>query len=540
MIAAGTATPPSTAMKGADRRIGQRKAVLSWGAVATGALLLLALVFVRIMSYPMRRDEQLYVPPAALLGEHDLYAELFYNHVPVSAWVFRAAHVLLPAEGLLFHARLVTFGAWIAFAGVAAWAVWSLCRSRAAVAFALAALLANDLLLGVSGMTATNNFLPLPLIAAGLTLFALGLRDGGPSWRFVLSGFALALAAATKASAIAVVPPLVAASLVLPHPMGMGPRMRRVVLPFAAGGVAGALPVLVHLLDDPQGFLAHVVGYHRTVHVDFWNAADGEEVAFGLIDRARLAVTIWLGGTNLIALTVLAALAALGSHRLRGSGGLIAMLLAAGAAAAFALVPRPAFPQYFVPPLAALPVVLGLFVAGIGRGWRVAADRVLIAATVVAVLAGLPRLAQHAANAFRPDRWQVSRVHADGEALAGLIARSGATGKVATLLPIYPLEGGLPVYDELATGQFAYRVADDAPADLLRHYSTTSPERVEVLLRADPPAALLLGFEPELEAPMLRFARENGYVGSDEVRIEDRYGTGTVYLRASDAPSVSD
>ena len=60
----------------------------------------------------------------------------------------------------------------------------------------------------------------------------------------------------------------------------------------------------------------------------------------------------------------------------------------------------------------------------------------------------------------------------------------------------------------------------------------TSPTRVGKLFDADPPAALLLGFDPVLEAPMLAYARSNGYVPAPDFAVSDRYGTGILYIKA--------
>ena len=46
------------------------------------------------------------------------------------------------------------------------------------------------------------------------------------------------------------------------------------------------------------------------------------------------------------------------------------------------------------------------------------------------------------------------------------------------------------------------------------------------MLEADPPAALLLGFEPKLEEPLLAYAEENGYRPLSGFQISDRYGKG--------------
>jgi len=55
-------------------------------AAALFFLFVFYFLFLRIMNFEMRRDEQLYVPPARLLNDHALYADFFYNHPPASAW----------------------------------------------------------------------------------------------------------------------------------------------------------------------------------------------------------------------------------------------------------------------------------------------------------------------------------------------------------------------------------------------------------------------------------------------------------------------
>ena len=136
------------------------------------------------------------------------------------------------------------------------------------------------------------------------------------------------------------------------------------------------------------------------------------------------------------------------------------------------------------------------------------AQPALVAATIVVLAMVAPRLVQHLGTVIHPERWTVMRVHADGVAMAERLAAAGVSGKVATLSPVYPLEGGLAVYPELATGPFAYRTADITPPDIAAFYRMTSPTRVAALFDADPPAALLLGFDAALEEPMLAYAKK--------------------------------
>ncbi|WBU62707.1 hypothetical protein [Paracoccus aerodenitrificans] len=82
-------------------------------AVGVVGLVLLAGLAGRLFSYELRRDEFMFIPPAALLGDYELYRELFFNQPPYSVWLFRTAHLLLPDLGLLASARLTMLLIWV-------------------------------------------------------------------------------------------------------------------------------------------------------------------------------------------------------------------------------------------------------------------------------------------------------------------------------------------------------------------------------------------------------------------------------------------
>jgi hypothetical protein len=143
----------------------------------------------------------------------------------------------------------------------------------------------------------------------------------------------------------------------------------------------------------------------------------------------------------------------------------------------------------------------------------------------------LPWLGPGLAGAVRPSATTVAATARGGAELKRVIEANHPTGdKVATLLPIYPLEAGLPVYPEFATGQFAFRIAPFTSAKLARNYRMVAAEGIEALFDADPPAAMLLGYDTELEAPMLRYAMAHGYRRVEMAEVANRYGAGTVYL----------
>jgi hypothetical protein len=508
---------------------------------------LLVAIFARMMNFEMRRDEQLYVTPASLLDNWSLYTDFFYNHVPGSAWLFHAMKALVGTEHILLAARLGVFSGWVLLAVGVAWISWKLTKSLSITIFTIIATLANDVLLNQTGMTGTNNLLPLPFALLGLGCFLLSVNDDrGRPMLAAAAGLLLALAASFKANAIGFVFPVAVAALVLPRQAQFAQRLRRIALPLLAGGVAGALPVLYYLIADPARFMAHVVGFHTGPHVDYWanRAVGDEEAALALGAKVKLAYEMWLGGTNLVIMLMVALLLAYLISSLAPREALKKLfdpqlLMVAAAlivAAALSFIPTPSFPQYFAQPLVCLLLLTGLLSASLGPRVRTALSPAFVAATVVILLINGPRLAQSLPRLITPSSWTVMRTHNYGVALASRLRELGVAGKIATLAPVYPLEGQLDVYPEFATGQFVYRVADIAKPELLRYYHTTSPAKVEAFLAADPPAAILTGFDPELEAPMLRFTQSHGYLRIDDLGIKDRYGNAVLYIRPPGSP----
>ena len=86
-------------------------------------------------------------------------------------------------------------------------------------------------------------------------------------------------------------------------------------------------------------------------------------------------------------------------------------------------------------------------------------------------------------------------------------------GKVLTLAPLFPLEGGLEVYTEFATGPFAWRRAHLIPEQMRRKLGIVSEAELAALLDAEPPAAVLAGYENRfgLEEPLIEYAESSGY-----------------------------
>lgn len=509
-------------------------------ASALGAFLLLTCIFARLMDAEIRRDEFLYAPPAVLLDDFALYRDIFYNHMPGSAWLFHAIAPVTGPDDVLMPARLGVFLGWCLLLLGGGAAIRVLTGSWLMAWLSALLLATNDVLLGPTGMAATNNLLACAFGTVGVLVFLCALRTDRPvPGLLFLAGLLLSAATAMKASAIAFVIPPAVTVFIAPAHLSLAQRLRRCALPLALGGILAAVPVLLVIARDPSGFFAHVLGYFTGPHAAYWRLNDGieEDVAIALPDRVRLwllitnTASIGIGAFLLVYLASLAGAArgpkALARDLARLPVAPVLLTLVLALLVGFA--PKPAFPQYFAASLTLLPVLTACLHTLIPD--RRSAQIVLAAACATLLFFGAPRLLEPLPSLLHPGSWTAARADRDGRAIARIIADHGLEGAVATLNPIYPLEGGLAVYPELATGPFAYRVADLTAPELLAHYRTTSPDRIEALLEAEPPMALLLGFDDALEAPMARFAAARGYRAVPDFAIKDRYGVGRLYIR---------
>lgn len=295
----------------------------------------------------------------------------------------------------------------------------------------------------------------------------------------------------------------------------------------------GAAPLLWLAVTQPELFFAHIGGYHAGPHIAYWraNAASEPGIAIGQAAKLQLAWTVWMVGAPLLALfvTVLGGVSARGED----SGGAVPIVLAATLTAALlAFVPTPGFPQYYVAPLVCLPLLLALFWR-VAPGTRVLLDPAMMVAMALMLVIAAPRLALGLNELRHPDRLTVVRVQNGANALRAELARQGllGAGPVATLSPVYPLAAGLPTYPQFSAGPFAIRVAPYADPELRAQYSMVGADELAPLFDATPPAAILTGFDPDLDPALEGYARARGYRVAAFPAITDRYGTARLWLR---------
>lgn len=500
------------------------------GAIAVLALLGAALV-ATIVAAPVRHDEQMFVSAGLLFGEGSLYRDFGYNHLPNLPILLKAAALAGGAAGPLLVFRWLIVAAWAATMMLVAGFAWRTTGSRWFTVLTCLLLVANPLLGGQAGTLVSNNFMPVPFALAGLIVY---LEEAGRPVPRAFAGFLLAVAAGMKANYVLLIPPFAVAALLAPPGMVFRERLLRTALPMLAGGVVGGMPTIWAAVTDPAVFVDHVFYYHRGPHLA-WALATSEPLVIDFRGRLNLGLGLWgSGSTLLLALGIVT----IGSQLFwRGwrpgwQTWLVAGLVAAGMLVA--LVPRPSFPQYFVPPLP-FALVLLVMLAGAQRpAERAAMAPLFIGVALLTLAFDAPRLVERLPALARPSDWTGSQVHA----VSRQIVAAAQGRKVATLAPLYVLDAGGRVYPELAAGPFVYRVADRFEPDHRQYWRLVSPSTLAARLDADPPGAILVGTEGALDYAFRRYAATRGFRRQPLAGGWTRYGALELFVPTSSSSSL--
>ncbi|MFS0850366.1 hypothetical protein AB3M93_12985 [Novosphingobium panipatense] len=525
-------------------------ALSSRGALRAVGATILVLVFAglcgRVLNFPLNRDENLFVTVSAMSTFDNLYTVLGYNHLPYLPWLLGAIYRVTGSVHYLLVGRLLVLAAWL----VAILGLRSIARQQAAgpaVFWAATSLLiGNILLLGSPGTMVTNNFLPIPAAIWAFRFLLKGMDEAAPKpVSCAVAGVLVSVAVGLKANYIFLAPLFAAATVLAPLKRPLTQRLLRQCLPLAIGGILGALPILMLVASGPQTFFAHTLRYFTEMQAIYWSVSTEPKVT-SLPQKLLLAESVWASGASLLVLAGLFVLPALQLARAERPGGRLVLGWPVWLAAALSLcgiivafVPTPSFPQYFVPPIPFLLIGLILLRAPTRQDNPEAADAILIALGLVALLCSATRLAPGLVDFVRPGNWRSITIH---DEMRGMSRRAGVReGELGvTLTPVLALEAGLKVPPQFAAGQFVYRVADYLPADDRPYYTTTSPTRLQEFLNASPPATIVISGEEDIEEPFEHYARLHRYVEFTGSRPEGprlfRRAISTAAVNADPAP----
>lgn len=490
------------------------------------AIPLLAALFGWIMVRELNHDEQLFVSAGVLIGEETMYRDFLYGHLPNFPLLLNGIYQLTGTSHYLLVARLVIFLAWLfALACLYLLAIrWT--GSRLLAVAAALILLGNDLLLDGPGIYATNSFIPVPFALLGMLLFSVASDatrkiEGSSALLLFLSGVAFSLAVGMKANYVFVALPTALILLFVPSAMPLRQRLLRRLLPFALGGILAGLPTLSAALSYPEPFFYSVFGSSTSSHIQYWQQQEPDNPTFALSGRLRYGYWLWTDGSNLLLLmglmtSLLAIFLQPGARPWKIVLSDTRVVLAASLTAlavVVSLVPTPSFKQYFVPSLPFAILLLLALAGAAGEAVRGTLKAVLAGAAVLGLALNVNTYVAGLSALRTPDTWIGLQTHATARQIHERVCTGPSTyceAKVATLAPIFVLEAGLKVYPELAAGPFVYRQADFLPSEQLAQLPAATIKTLPDLLERKPPAALLVGFEGQLDQPLAAYARSHG------------------------------
>jgi len=476
-------------------------------------LLLLGILFLNV-SWAVRgtysRDENLTLAGGSLLAQGFLpYRDFLYIHQPYPLLIYAALfhltdNPLLAAR--LFSALCSAATAWLVFALTVDALQEQDPLLRFGMGWASALFLAANPLYAYSAGFAWNHPPSTLCMLFTTALLIWGLRH--TSWRkwLFLSGVIMGLAIGTRVSAIALVIPCV--FFLLLQPME---RWKRLWI-WGGGLFLALVPSGLSFLLAPSSYLFGNLTYHQLSSV-YWQELK-PDASYSLLQRlAYLGSDVIAQPGNLLWLFLLLFVGGLAvtnaSKQDQWSDASFWWLLLPFVIIS-SLLASPARYQYFSPivPFAIVTVVftLAMFLSTALANIK----KPLVWAFLLCVFLALSYQAMEFKRItflLAPDTWRPLAFHGLGQKIDEL----APPGKILTLVPQFAIEAGRPIYPQFSTGSFAWRVTPQLDPAQINQLGLVAQDELDTFLISDPPAAILVGLEGDLDVPLVTYARSHGY-----------------------------
>ncbi|WP_158702956.1 ArnT family glycosyltransferase [Allosphingosinicella vermicomposti] len=492
------------------------------------AFLALAAIFATLsLIAPLNHDESQYFAAAELVAAgYGPFQDFVYLQTPLQPLL------LAPLAALSASYSLITLRLTQALAGIATLLLVYLAQRRMGVGRKIALIGAVLLALCQAfqfGTTVVRNDAFPPLFACIGTYLSIAALSGSSQihsrWLWAGAGLGFGTAIATK---ISYALPGAAIGLFL---IGTYMRDRRWTSAqnaiFCAGGaVAALLPVLFLRSLTPEAFDYGV--FHYASHAPFdWYGGNGLGERLTLVAKVRDTAALLLEGPAWAALAALVLSLFLIRDR-RSEVVLLDLLIFAGLVAA--ILPTPTWEQYLIPMLPPLFIRLGILLTNL-KNWPSPLRIVMTLSLILGAGIGI----------VQPVKWTIRAATGEANALTATdeaqwigarLQAAGAQGPIASLSPHVTLDSNFPVDRRFAAGPFFYRTGDIIASHEQREMDAISPATLTAFLDAQPPAAIVTGYETrhrrfriDLDAPLRAYALARGYR-----REESPFGAAELYI----------
>lgn len=500
---------------------------MKWMKWFFGLVFLFAMAgaFAKVMT-TLNHNEHMYITAGVLVSQNKvLYRDFAFLQMPYLPYLYGGLYKLLGITSHYFLlGKLVSFSALI----LAALALFLMARrvlEDSTLAYGLAALFLLNMSIVNPAREVSNYVIPVFLSFLSVYLFEIAQRNPRRHlWLMVLCGMLLAFAVGVKLTYASIIFPFIAVLVLYPlfTKESFSAVMAYRCLPFVVGLGIGVLPAAILLIQDPELFVFNNWGYHRLNTQ--WRFQTGYTDTMTFSSKALFALEIFLKTENLFLLFgilfggVLAIFNSRQTTRLSAGALLAFLLFIAGLISA--LAPTPSFFQYYAVPISFLFILLIYLWAAAANGTLWLRRTTLFVLVSLSLVLQGPSLLNTISSLRYRNNWSPLYTR-DISLEIREVLQANHSRNVATLSPLYALEAGLSIYPELVSGPFLYRIGDLLTAEQRKHFVATSPSTIKHLLQTNPPAAILTGFEGELDRPLLEFALQNGY---EEITLPDFEG----------------
>jgi hypothetical protein len=492
-------------------------------------ILLFAIIgaFARIMT-SLNHNEHMYITASVLLAQgHALYKDFAYLQTPYLPLLYGTVFKLLGVSSFYLLTGKVISVVFLGISSITVFLVAGRVLNNTVLSLGVATLFLLNMTITNAATEVSNYIMPVAFSMVSFYVFIVSIENHIRPFGIALAGCFLAIAIGTKLTYATLVIPFIATSLfcaLSEHSAAITAKRRIhcVLVPFIAGLAIGLLP-MPFFLSDLESFLFNNLGYHNVSAQ--WRQSTGLPGTMSLYSKLVYALHLCFQADNLVVLLgiLLGRGVSINSvHRIRWAhkriptGASLALLLVL-IAVPTALAPTPSFPQYFAMPASFLFLLLIYSLSSTSVEIATLHRRVLLALVLVSVAYNGPSLLKSMSHLAHRDRWSGLHVHDVAMNLRNVLADrpAGTDYKTATLSPLFVIESNLPIYPELSTGPFLYRIGDVLTPEDRDRFMGTSPRSIDGLFNDDPPVAILVGFEGTLDDPLIEYAIANSYTKVD-------------------------
>jgi hypothetical protein len=472
------------------------------------------------MNAPFDHNEHMYITAGVLIKDgYALYRDFAYHQMPYLPLIYGAFYKLSGVDYYLLWGRIFSFLSTIVSCLLIFFIVHKISKSIFASTVLSLLLALNEVVL-MPMAESSNYMMPMTFSLLGVYLFIVSVSEKRiRPFGIFLSGICAAIATCIKLY-YAVTPfAFIVILFLYPKPLGYKKRITKVLLPFILGGMAGSVPAIYYILKDFDIFFFNNLGVHK-INI-LWRESIGDTYTMNLPNKLDFGLKIlkFITNSSLFAALLFLLFASFVDRKSLNESlkklvemeSLLAIFLFLFTAASIFYL-TPIWFQYFAMPIPYLLILTGCWYNALSSR-RTYAVRILVISIVllVSIIFGGNKLFSYIKKYKSIHEWTSVKIHNAAIQIRNTIGTVKKGEKIATLSPLYAIEAGLEIYLEFASGPFQYRVGDFITAKQRKGYVSTSQKTLHTFFEQDPPKAIIVGHEGDLDQPFIAYAQKNNY-----------------------------